>query len=137
MTNISQIQVDSDWGTEAARINQNFQNMNTDLEKVKSATTKFRGYFTSEAGLKSKYPSPQVGDTAYVGEPYPGTVYDVQTDGQWHNTEKAPDTDSVDLTDYAKKAELVELEGKVGGVGYVTCDTAAGTAAKVVYLTEL
>lgn len=33
MTNISQIQVDSDWGTEAARINQNFQNMNTDLEK--------------------------------------------------------------------------------------------------------
>lgn len=112
MTNISQIKVDSDWGQEAARINQNFQNMNTDLEKVKSATTKFRGYFTSEAGLKSKYPSPKVGDTAWVGEPYPGKVYDVVTDGTWHNTEKAPDTDSVDLTDYAKKAELVELEGK-------------------------
>lgn len=113
MTNISQIKVDSDWGQEAARINQNFQNINTDLEKVKSATTKFRGYFTSEAGLKSKYPSPQVGDTAYVGEPYPGIVYDVVTDGTWHNTGKAPDTDSVELQDYAKKAELVELEGQV------------------------
>lgn len=112
MTNISQIKVDSDWGTEAARINQNFQNMNTDLEKVKSATTKFRGYFTSEAGLKQKYTSPKVGDTAWVGEPYPGTVYDVVTDGTWHNTGKAPDTDSVDLTDYAKKAEFDELEGK-------------------------
>lgn len=110
MTNISQIQVDSDWGTEAARINQNFQNMNTDLEKVKSATTKFRGYFTSEAGLKQKYPSPKVGDTAWVGEPYPGIVYDVVTDGTWHNTGKAPDTDSVELQDYAKKAELTELE---------------------------
>lgn len=117
MTNISQIQVDSDWGTEAARINQNFQNMNTDLEKVKSATTKFRGYFTSEAGLRQKYPSPKVGDTAWVGEPYPGKVYDVVTDGTWHNTEKAPDTDSVDLTDYAKKAELVELEGEIEKAG--------------------
>lgn len=110
MTNISQIKVDSDWGQEAARINQNFQNMNTDLEKVKSATTKFRGYFTSEAGLKQKYPSPQVGDTAWVGEPYPGKVYDVVTDGTWHNTDTAPDTESVELQDYAKKAELTELE---------------------------
>lgn len=137
MTNISQIKVDSDWGTEAARINQNFQNMNTDLEKVKSATTKFRGYFTSEAGLKQKYPSPKVGDTAWVGEPYPGIVYDVVTDGTWHNTGKAPDTDSVDLTDYAKREELTELGNKAAGINYVTCDTAAGTAAKVVTVTGL
>lgn len=137
MTNISQIKVDSDWGQEAARINQNFQNMNTDLEKVKSATTKFRGYFTSETGLKQKYPSPKVGDTAWVGEPYPGKVYDVVTDGTWHNTDTAPDTESVELQDYATKEEFTELEGKVGGVGYVMCDTAAGTAAKVITVTGL
>lgn len=137
MSNLSQILADSNWGQESARINQNFQNLNADLEKVKSATTKFKGYFISETGLKSKYPSPKEGDTAWVGEPYPGTVYDVQTDGQWHNTGKAPDTGSVELQDYAKKAELTELEGKVGGVGYVTCDTAAGTAAKVITVTGL
>lgn len=137
MSNLSQILADSDWGKESARINQNFQNMNTDLEKVKSATTKFKGYFITEESLTDKIASPQIGDTAWVGEPYPGTVYDVQTDGQWHNTGKAPDTGSVDLQDYAKKEELTELEGKVGGVGYVTCDTAAGTAAKVVTVTGL
>lgn len=137
MSNLSQILADSNWGQESARINQNFQNLNADLEKVKSATTKFKGYFTSETGLKSKYPSPQIGDTAWVGETYPGTVYDVQVAGSWHNTGKVPDTGSVDLQDYAKKAELTELEKKVGGVGYVTCDTAAEIAAKVVTVTGL
>ena len=110
MSNLSQILADSNWGQESARINQNFQNINTDLEKVKSATTKFKGYFTTEESLTDKIASPKIGDTAWVGEPYPGTVYDVQTDGQWHNTGKAPDTGSVDLQDYAKKEELTELE---------------------------
>lgn len=159
MSNLSQILADSNWGQESARINQNFQNLNADLEKVKSTTTKFKGYFTSETGLKSKYPSPQVGDTAWVGETYPGTVYDVQVAGSWHNTGKAPDTGSVDLQDYAKKAELTELEGQLGSleekvegigevdlsglenktssIGYVTCDTVAGTAAKAVTVTGL
>lgn len=117
MSNLSQILADSNWGQESARINQNFQNINTDLEKVKSATTKFKGYFTTEESLKNKFGFPKIGDTAWAGEPYPGTVYDVQTDGQWHNTGKAPDTGSVDLQDYAKKAELTELEGKVENIG--------------------
>lgn len=133
MTNISQIKVDSDWGQEAARINQNFQNMNTDLEKVKSETTKFRGYFTSETGLKQKYPSPKVGDTAWVGEPYPGKVYDVVTDGTWHNTDKAPDTGSVELQDYAKKAELTELEGKINRNVY-TNDAVVNSVIKFLYI---
>lgn len=110
MSNLSQILADSNWGQESARINQNFQNINTDLEKVKSSTTKFKGYFTTEESLTDKIASPKIGDTAWVGEPYPGTVYDVQTDGQWHNTGKAPDTGSVELQDYAKKEELTELE---------------------------
>lgn len=113
MSNLSQILADSNWGQESARINQNFQNINTDLEKVKSATTKFKGYFTTEESLTDKIASPKIGDTAWVGEPYPGTVYDVQTDGQWHNTGKAPDTGSVDLQDYAKKEELTELENNI------------------------
>lgn len=37
----------------------------------------------------------------------------------------------------ARDEKLTELEKKVGGVGYVTCDTAAGTAAKVVTITGL
>lgn len=109
MSNISQVKKESNWGDASTTINSNFQNLNTDLEKVKSSTTKFKGYFTSESSLKDKYPSPQSGDTAWVGEPYPGKVYDVQS-GQWHNTNTAPDTGSVDLQDYATKAEVKELE---------------------------
>lgn len=134
MANLSEIKKDSNWGEAASTINSNFQNMNVDLEKVKSATTKFRGYFTSETVLKQKYPSPQVGDTAYVGEPYPGTVYDVQVAGTWHNTGTAPDTEAVDLTEYAKKEELTDVSNSVGlynvddnvplGSGFYTSTTA-------------
>lgn len=117
MANLSEIKKDSNWGDTASTLNSNFQNINVDLEKVKSSTTKFKGYFTTETALKNAYPSPKVGETAWVGEPYPGTVYDVQTDGTWHNTETAPDTDSVDLTDYARKEELTELQEKIGEGG--------------------
>lgn len=137
MANLSEIKKDSNWGEAASTINSNFQNMNVDLEKVKSSTTKFKGYFTTETALKEAYPSPKVGETAWVGSTYPGMVYDVQTDGAWHNTGKAPDTDSVDLTDYARKEELTEVSNKVAGINYVTCDTAASTAAKTVSITGL
>lgn len=142
MANLSEIKKDSNWGEAASTINSNFLNMNVDLEKVKSATTKFRGYFTSESVLKQKYPSPQVGDTAYVGEPYPGTVYDVQVAGTWHNTGKVPDTETVDLTEYAKKEELTELENNVGlynvdknvplGSGFYTSTTARAAVPSTV-----
>lgn len=107
MSNISQVKKESNWGDASTTINSNFQNLNTDLEKVKSSTTKFKGYFTSESSLKDKYPSPQSGDTAWVGEPYPGKVYDVQS-GQWHNTNANPDTVSIELNDYVNKTEFEE-----------------------------
>lgn len=119
MSNISKVKTDSDWGTEASVINQNFQNVSTDLEKVKNSTTKFKGYFISESSLKSKYPSPQLGDTAWVGETYPGTVYDVQTAGTWHNTGKAPDTGSVDLADYYTQSQIDAMKEKVKSVNEV------------------
>lgn len=101
MANISQIKTESNWGEAASTINSNFQNMNVDLEKVKSSTTKFKGYFTTETTLKQAYPSPKVGDTAWVGDTYPGFVYDVQN-GTWHNTNKAPETESVELNNYLR-----------------------------------
>lgn len=114
MANLSEIKKDSNWGEAASTINSNFQNMNVDLEKVKSSTTKFKGYFTTETALKEAYPSPKVGETAWVGSTYPGTVYDVQVAGTWHNTGTAPDTEVVDLTEYARKEELTELSKKIG-----------------------
>lgn len=106
MSNLSQIKADSNWGDASNTINTNFQNMDVELEKLKNSTTKFKGYFTSESNLKNKFPSPKRGDIAFVGEPYPGNVYDVLTDGSWHNTTKAPETGSVDLQDYVTKDDF-------------------------------
>lgn len=105
MSNLSQIKTDSDWGSEASRINQNFQNLNVDLEKVKNSTTKFKGYFSSESVLYEKHPAPSVGEYAWVGIPYPGIIYDV-SDSNWHNTGTVPDDASVDLADYYNKSEI-------------------------------
>lgn len=128
MTSLSQIKTDSNWGLEAPKLNQNFQNISTDILKLKNSTIRFKGYHTSEEGLKSKYPAPQSGDYAWVGTPYPGKVYDV-VNGQWHNTNQDPPAESVDLANYYTKeeinsitegqdAKLLELEEKIGeGVG--------------------
>lgn len=117
MSNLSQIKADSNWGDASNTINTNFQNMDVELEKLKNSTTKFKGYFTSESNLKNKFPSPKRGDIAFVGEPYPGNVYDVLTDGSWHNTTKAPETGNVDLQDYVTlddfEASLQEQDDKL------------------------
>ena len=105
MTSLSQIKTDSNWGLEAPKLNQNFQNISTDILKLKNSTTRFKGYHTSEEGLKSKYPAPQSGDYAWVGTPYPGKVYDV-VNGQWNNTDQDPPDESVDLVDYYTKEEI-------------------------------
>lgn len=123
MTSLSQIKTDSNWGLEAPKLNQNFQNISTDILKLKNSTTRFKGYHTSEEGLKSKYSVPQSGDYAWVGTPYPGKVYDV-VNGQWHNTDQDPPAESVDLVNYYTKeeinsitegqdAKLLELEEKI------------------------
>lgn len=106
MSNLSQIKADSNWGDASNTINTNFQNMDVEVEKLKNSTTRFKGYFTNETNLKNKFPSPKRGDIAFVGEPYPGNVYDVLTDGSWHNTTKAPETGSVDLQDYVTKDDF-------------------------------
>ena len=152
MSNISQVKKESNWGDASTTINSNFQNLNTDLEKVKSSTTKFKGYFTTEEALKDKFPSPKSGDTAWVGEPYPGKVYDVQS-GQWHNTNANPDTVSIELNDYVNKTEFeenkqqqdekfTELENNVGlynvdknvplGSGFYTSTTARAAVPSTV-----
>jgi hypothetical protein len=51
---------------------------------------KFKGYYSSESLLTDTYPAPKAGDYAYVGDPYPGTVYNCETEGTWVDTEDIP-----------------------------------------------
>lgn len=126
MSNLSTISVDSDWGKEASKINQNFANINTEVTTLKNQYTKFKGYFTSLENLQEVIPSAGIGAYAWVGEPYPGIVY-FYSNG-WKTSGEAADTSqTVELGDYYKKNEVDSLIAnintdqlgiKVGIVGY-------------------
>ncbi|MDY3266229.1 MAG: DUF2817 domain-containing protein [Phocaeicola sp.] len=77
--------------------------------------SKNKGYYQTKELLLKKYPNPSDGDTAWVGTPYPGNVYDV-VDGQWHDTGiKAGGNDSgtTDYTELENKPTInnIELSG--------------------------
>lgn len=112
MANISQIKTESNWGDEAPRINQNFQNINVELLKVKSDTTNNKGYFSTEEDLKKAYPSEKskVGMIAYVGATPPYAIYEYKETG-WTNTEQTY-TPEVNLGDYYNKSEVDALFDK-------------------------
>ena len=103
---LNAIKSKGNWGEMAADLNANFAAVTAELEKLKATNVKFKGYFTSEKTLMASFPSPSPGDTAWVGEVYPGTVYECKATGTWSNTGKIPSTPSVQLADYARK-ELV------------------------------
>lgn len=68
-----------------------------------NATTNFKGYHTSLVALQAKNKKDFF---AWVGSPYPGTVYKVFADGgTWTNTGEVPTQQEIDLAEYAKKAE--------------------------------
>ena len=54
------------------------------VSKIQEEVEKKKGYFNSYESLIAKWPNPQPGMTAYVGAPFPGTVYDVVS-GAWHD----------------------------------------------------
>ena len=110
---LTAIKNNSNWGASAADLNNNFASITAELEKLKAANIKFKGYFTSEDSLKAAYPSPGIGDNAWVGDTYPGVVYQCESYGVWTNTGLIPSAPSVELVDYAKKEMLTEYNVSV------------------------
>ena len=71
------------------------------------------GLFPTSSALAAACPSPKVGDYAFVGDVFPADIYVCETAGTWTDSGEDFDGGSVDLTDYAKKAELTQLEHEV------------------------
>ncbi|WP_163273800.1 hypothetical protein [Dysgonomonas sp. 511] len=109
------------------KINENFDRMNDSVdssyktvqkyagkiaEKVTDVSGKieglerFKGYFENENLLKSAYPEPKVGDYAYVGSPFPGTVWICRAKGRWDAGGYTPKQPVIELNGYAKKDQL-------------------------------
>ena len=71
------------------------------------------GLFPTSSALAAACPSPKVGDYAFVGDGFPADIYVCETAGTWTDSGEDFDGGNVDLTDYAKKAELTQLEQKL------------------------
>ena len=80
--------------------------------QVRNGTTS-SGLFPTVEALQAAYPSPVVGQYAFVGAGFPADIYVCTTAGTWTDSGEDYDGDNVDLTDYATKAEVNQLEAKV------------------------
>lgn len=91
------------WGNSATNLNTNFSQINIEVEKLKLAAVSFKGYFSDLNSLQLAVPSPQLGDYAWVGVPFPGIVYKCQTAGVWQNSGQVPTMPTVDLNNWAQQ----------------------------------
>ena len=129
MAELSKIQTNTTWSDAANVINNNNDKINAELTSLKSSTTNFKGYFTDISSLQSAFPNPKDGQSAWVGSPYPGTVYKANS-GSWTNTSEVPSVPEVELNDYYDKMQvdsmmklqddnlkesIAELESKTNG----------------------
>lgn len=140
MANLSQIKTDSDWGLEASKINQNFNQVNTELTTLKNTTSVRQPLFSSTTEASKYITSPYVGQLVLIGSTIPAPIYR-WNGSSWVDTGQTGGSAEVSLTNYYTKTDIdnqrAELESKIGGVGYITCETASGTAAKTITLTGL
>lgn len=105
MAAIEQVKADSNWLQASNTVNSNFQKINIDLEKVKNATTKNKGYFATESELKSKVPNAFAGDIAYVGSKYPYQIWK-WNGSTWVNSGQTGGEETVALGDYYTKTDI-------------------------------
>lgn len=76
------------------------------------------GLYPTSSALEAAWPSPKVGDYAFVGDSFPAAIYVCETEGEWTDSGEEYDGDSVDLSDYAKKEEVAEIGQKIRPFDY-------------------
>ena len=121
---LNKIQSSGSWGKAADDLNQNFSKVNNAVEQVKNATTRNKGYFSTDTALKSAFKSASLGDIAYVQNSNLLPFERWEWDGtQWIATGVAGGDQKVELGDYYTKdvtdAKLSELGSKIGGIEIV------------------
>lgn len=97
------------WNDAASRINSNTQKIGNEIDKLRVATYKNKGYFASAEALASAYPTGSAGSIAYVGTSYPYAIYKWNPATlSWVNSGATGGDESVSLGDYYTKAEIHE-----------------------------
>lgn len=106
---MEQILSSSNWGTEAAKMNRNFQSLEVDVQAAKNASIRAKGLFPTITDLRAAYPSPVKGDWAVVGDTIPGLVYECRTNGTWTSTGQQGGGGDVDLSGYLSSSKITDI----------------------------
>lgn len=94
------------WNDAVSRINSNTRKIGNELDKLRVATYKNKGYFASAEALASAHPTGSAGSIAYVGNAYPYAIYAWNTaTNSWANTGYTGGDDGVVLGDYYTQEE--------------------------------
>lgn len=99
------IQKNTTWNEAATRINSNNAKIDSEVEKLKNATYKNKGYFKTLSQLEAAYPTASAGSRAYVGMTYPFLVYWWGGSSWVHSGETGGD-ETLDLSQYYTKEEV-------------------------------
>lgn len=132
MENLNNVPSSGTFGGSINQVNHNFGLVKDAIDGLEGRTIRSKGLFPTQAALTAAYPSPIVGDYAYVGDSLPATIYDCVTNGTWHNTGQTGGSESVPLNDYPTRSEMETSinDGLQGQVGYAECNTVAATVRK-------
>ena len=108
------------WGAEASALNENFGKIDSSIEQLKNSTTRNKGYFSSEAALKSAFKSASFGDIAYVGSAFPYQTW-AWNGSEWVKKNDNGGQESVNLGNYYTKSEtdgkFTETDAKLSELG--------------------
>ena len=102
---LKRIETNTTWNDAAAGINSNYAKIDSEVEKLKNATYKNKGYFKTLSQLQSAYPTASAGSRAYVGMTYPFTVY-WWSGSSWVHSGETGGEESLDLSQYYTKEEV-------------------------------
>lgn len=105
MSELNNIPKEGTWGAASDILNDNFAKVSVDIEKVKNATTRNKGYYTTADLLSSSFPTAPTGSIAYVGDNFPFTLYRFEN-GSWVNTGITGGDEQVDLAEYVRASEI-------------------------------
>lgn len=106
MENLNNVPSSGTFGGSINQVNHNFGLVKDAIDGLEGRTIRSKGLFPTQAALIAAYPSPKVGDYAYVGSSLPATIYDCEVEGTWHNTQQQGGSESVPLNNYPTKSEM-------------------------------
>ena len=103
----NQIKQQGYWKDTAEALNDNFNRVGAEIDKLQEKTDKAKGLFSSLGNLQTAYPNPVDGDWAYVGTTFPAKIYIAQ-EGAWVDSGGTGGTE-IPLTEYLQSAKVTDL----------------------------